>query len=82
MPSQKLGMLAPSIATPVKNWSTMRPRNTADTMPQGSPINAAIATAISASSVVGSARSISACVTGRCRKIDWPRLPCSTSRSQ
>lgn len=82
MPSQKLGMLAPSIAMPVKSWSTTRPRNTAETMPQGTPISAAMATAISASSVVGSARSHSACVTGRCRKIEVPRLPCSTSRSQ
>jgi hypothetical protein len=82
MPSQKLGMLAPSIAMPVNSWSTTRPRNTADTMPHGTPMSAAMATAISASSVVGSERSHSACVTGRCRKIEVPRLPCSTSRSQ
>ena len=31
---------------------------------------------------VGSARSASAWVTGRCRKIDWPRLPCATSLIQ
>ena len=53
----------------------VRPRNTADTTPQGTPMQVAIKTAINASKVVGSARSHKAWVTGRCRKMESPRLP-------
>ena len=75
-------MLAPSIAKPENTWSTARPRQTAEAMPQGTPISAAMAIEKSVRKSVGSARSRSACVTGRCRKIDWPRLPCASSFSQ
>ena len=75
-------MLAPSIANPEKAWSTQLLRQTAATMPQGTPISTARDIANSVRKNVGSARSRSACVTGRCRKIDCPRLPCASSRSQ
>jgi hypothetical protein len=75
-------MLAPSIANPENSWSIARPRQTAETMPQGTPISVAIAIEKRVRNSVGSARSHSACVTGRCRKIDWPRLPRASSFNQ
>ena len=75
-------MLAPSIAKPENTWSTGLPRHTAATMPQGTPITVAMTIENSVRKNVGSARSASACVTGRCRKIDWPRLPRASSPSQ
>ena len=75
-------MLAPSIANPENAWSTALLRQTAAAMPQGTPISIAMIIENSVRKNVGSARSSSACVTGRCRKIDWPRLPRASSPSQ
>jgi hypothetical protein len=58
------------------------PRHTAATIPQGTPISVAMTIEKSVRKKVGSARSSNACVTGRCRKIDWPRLPWASSPSQ
>ena len=74
-------MLAPSMARVLTHWSIQRPRQTAEAMPQGTPISMARLTEKIASQAVGSARSSNTCVTGICKKIDCPRLPLSTSPS-
>jgi hypothetical protein len=58
------------------------PRQTAAMMPQGTPISVAMTIEKRVRKKVGSARSSNACVTGRCKKIDWPRLPWTSSASQ
>ena len=57
MPSQKVGVLTPVIATTDTMPSTMVPLRSAARMPSGMAISAAIVSAISASSMVAGSRS-------------------------
>ena len=74
-PSQKLGMLAPASRAPLKTWSIALPRHTADDDAAGTPISAAIAIENSVEEEGRLGALGERLVTGRCRKIDWPRLP-------
>ena len=60
------------MAAAVSTWSTRLPRFTADSTPIGTPISVASAAASTVSCSVSGARSASACVTLRPRKIDSP----------
>ena len=77
-PHQNTGMLLPTVAVAITNWSNHEPRFSAAAMPKGRPSSSASTSALPASSTVAGKSTLNSSATGSRVTRLWPRSPCAS----